>query len=399
MDATNPRAIWCDESGYTGNDLTNREQPVFAYAAHDLTASESEELVKQIRSSRSRPIQAEELKAAGKTGLRRRDDWREIAELVLDATRGRYSTIVMDKRLSLAAKTFEYIFEPVIANQSVLFYSNGLHRLIASAVHRTIADLDGPAENIAQQLKEFMKSFDPTDAPAIFSGSTALPEDAHVLREVLRFARGYRRLIDEESEHLRNSDHGIWVLDLTSTALRSILAQGLGHRHHQVQVTCDESKPLMAMNDFFSNWIGRDERVPMLGGNRKVSWRLNMAGPIAFGRSIDLPGLQVADLLAGITAEVYGPPEKNRLETLKPKLAPHLHENYIMPGNDQPLDPNDPVARANFQVLRTLAARAELGQDALKGMEKVYQSAFKRFRSPAGRIDNALRRVRTSSTR
>ncbi|MCP2138582.1 hypothetical protein J2S28_005706 [Rhizobium sp. SLBN-94] len=131
MDASNPRAIWCDESGYTGNDLTNREQPVFAYA-HDLTASESDELVEQIRSSRSRPIQADELKAAGKTGLRRRDDWREIAELVLDATHGRYSTIVMDKRMSLAAKTFEYIFEPVLANQSVLsipMACTGLSRL------------------------------------------------------------------------------------------------------------------------------------------------------------------------------------------------------------------------------------------------------------------------------
>ncbi|MCP2138584.1 hypothetical protein J2S28_005708 [Rhizobium sp. SLBN-94] len=142
-----------------------------------------------------------------------------------------------------------------------------------------------------------MKSFDPSDAPAIFSGSTALPEDALVLREVLRFARGYRRLIDEESEHLRNSDHGIWESDVN--ALHSILAQGLGHRHRQVQVTCDESKATHGDERLLSTWIGRDEKVPMLGGNRTVTWRLNMAGQISFGRSIDMPGLQVADLLAG----------------------------------------------------------------------------------------------------
>ncbi|PDS35102.1 hypothetical protein CO665_27520 [Rhizobium anhuiense] len=392
-----PQAIWCDESGYTGGDLINREQPVFAYAAHDLSADESAALVDRIRTSRSRPIQAAELKAAGKTGLRKRDDWQEIAELVLDVTRNRFLTIVMDKRLALAGKTFEYIFEPVLADQSVLFYSNGLHRLVASAVHRTIKDFDGPAEGIAVELKQFMKSFDPTDAPNIFAATPALPEDALVLKEVLRFARGYRKLIDRESEHLRDSETGQWVLDLTSTALHSILAQGLGHRHRRVAVTCDESKPLLAMNEFFSIWIDRDEKLPINGENRMVMWRLNMARPITFGRSIDLPGLQIADLLAGITAEIYGPPDKNRLASLKPKLAPHLHENYILPDNDHPLDPDDPLARANLNVLRTLAARAELGHDALKGMEKVYKAAFKRFKAPAGRIDNSVRRLRRNA--
>lgn len=101
-----PQLISCDESGYTGPNLTSTSQPIFSYAAVAVSPSEAAMLVESIRSSRRRAIQGTELKASS---LRGRDDWPDIARLVVDALAGRFAVIAFDKRLSLAGNTFEYI--------------------------------------------------------------------------------------------------------------------------------------------------------------------------------------------------------------------------------------------------------------------------------------------------
>lgn len=384
--------IWCDESGYTGGDLLNRDQPLFTYAAHDLTADEAKDLVARIRSSRKRPIQAEELKAAGKTGLRKRDDWPEIAAMTLEALDGRLLVVVTDKRLALAGKIFEYVIEPVVADNSMLFYRHGLHRMVAAALHRTFERFDGPAEELAVELRTFMRSFDVADAPHVFGVEPELPEDAVVLKQLLRFARGYRDWIIKESEFLRAPDGlGKWVLDLTSTALWSLLPGGFGHRHARIAVTCDESGPVMASGGLLDTWIDSTKVVPLEGGSRKASLRLNLAKPVEFGRSIELPALQIADIAAGMAAEIFGPSEKNQLGELTRSMVRHLHPDFILPSKQDPLDPGDPLAQANLWVLRVLAGRAELRQDPLKGMPEIYEAALKRFSRPAARLNRAKR--------
>lgn len=61
----------------------------------------------------------------------------------------------------------------------------------------TFATIDGPAEEIARQLERFMRSFDPAEAPALFTAATELPEDAKVLAELLRFSKGNAARIGE----------------------------------------------------------------------------------------------------------------------------------------------------------------------------------------------------------
>ncbi len=95
--------------GLPGITLLNPEQRFFGYASHDLSLDEAEQLVRRVRAGHR--IQMPELKAAKLLKTRR---GRGIISDVLEAMDGRYVATVYDKKLSLAGKLFEYIYEPVL---------------------------------------------------------------------------------------------------------------------------------------------------------------------------------------------------------------------------------------------------------------------------------------------
>ncbi len=50
-----------DESGFTGPDLLNEQQPYFVYASHDLSTQEASEFLKQLKADFG--LQSHEMKA------------------------------------------------------------------------------------------------------------------------------------------------------------------------------------------------------------------------------------------------------------------------------------------------------------------------------------------------
>ena len=66
--------------------------------------------------------------------------------------------------------------------------------------------------------------------------------------------------INKEIDSLRGSGAGKWILDLTDTALFTQLAEW-GQRFHQLDVFCDESKPLDHNKELFTVMINRKEKL------------------------------------------------------------------------------------------------------------------------------------------
>jgi hypothetical protein len=121
-----PRLISCDEAGFTGNKLLNPDQPFFSYASHDLSLDEARDLISRLRAKHS--VQMPGLKAAK---LLKSVRGRRLILEVLDTMSGRYIASVYDKRYSLAAKLFEYLYEPVLQSNNILFYRHKVHRFVA----------------------------------------------------------------------------------------------------------------------------------------------------------------------------------------------------------------------------------------------------------------------------
>jgi hypothetical protein len=361
-----PHPISCDEAGYTGPDLLNPDQPFFSYASHDLSLAEADAVIIAARAKYR--VQMRELKA-GK--LLKSATGRALIANVLDRIDGRYMASLCDKRLSLMGKLFEYIYEPVLQRNNLLFCKNDLHRFVANYLY--VLTLDQPVRQLAREFEAFMRSLDPIDAPLIF-GCPRGGEPNPLIGQIIRFARGYNVIIARETQLLRGTnDSGKWVLDLTATALSTQLMRW-GERHPLIEVVCDKSKPLLAMGDFYDVMINRPEPTEWVPfRNRKLrTW--NMSKPLDFASSEDHAGVQLADLIAGVAATMPNVAEQPDLQPLADRVLPHLQDTCILfapEAVDLSLD-EPPV---NWLVLEELAYRADIGADPLLGMEAVYAHA------------------------
>src|SRR4051812_36391066 len=93
--------IYCDESGYTGPDLLQDQQPHFSYAGVALSLEEARNLIARIR--RDHLIANPELKA---TELIRTETGLHAILDVLKAVEDRFVFVFFHKRLGLCGKVF-----------------------------------------------------------------------------------------------------------------------------------------------------------------------------------------------------------------------------------------------------------------------------------------------------
>ena len=105
------KTVFCDESGFTGNNLWQADQPFFVYAAVSIDPDEAADMVESIR--RNYRIQSTELHAIQ---LLKHDNGKRAIIEIVESLVQRSSVVFFHKRYSLAAKMFEYLIEPAISD-------------------------------------------------------------------------------------------------------------------------------------------------------------------------------------------------------------------------------------------------------------------------------------------
>lgn len=363
-----------DESGYTGPDLLNEDQPYFVYASHDLSEQEASEFLEKLKADFG--LQGRELKA---TRLKRRRDWELLSNRICEISDRKSRVVTFEKRAALAGKFFEYFFEPVLAENNLAFYRIDFHRYMMNAVLSLMRDSGAEYSVLSAQMQAFMRSFEPKDAPDIFSANGQHPIE---MERIQKFCVGYADRIAAETEHLRpgSDETGKWALDLTSTSLFSLLFQWWGHRHPRLRVLCDVSKPLSPMADYFNAWVGQDQSVPVTNGRTSAELRGNLVAPIEFGSSEEHPTIQLADLLAGMTADfcirkgdapsgIQQWVRRNRMWSHSIEFDPEL----VRKGN--------PTVRLGRELLKELALRADRGADPLDQIVPFIERTRGRFQA------------------
>lgn len=130
------RSVYIDESGYTGVDLLNQDQPFQGASAIYISELEAQELI----NAHFPNLKSNELKY--RNLARRSKNWESLLELQKDILDNYVSiSYVCDKRFLLILHFLDYAVEPFYFDRNVDIYKDGCNYSLASLLYYTADSL------------------------------------------------------------------------------------------------------------------------------------------------------------------------------------------------------------------------------------------------------------------
>jgi hypothetical protein len=141
--------VYIDESGYTGSDLLNREQPFQAASAIYISDDDASHLIKE----HFPRLGAKELKY--RTLSRRQNNWQRLYNLQKSMLEEfTCVTYICDKKYVLIMQFLDYIIEPFYYERGMDWYKDGMNYSLGSLLYYTGDSLLGDG-NFSEVLKLF----------------------------------------------------------------------------------------------------------------------------------------------------------------------------------------------------------------------------------------------------
>jgi len=357
-----PQKIYFDESGFTGNNLLHPRQNYFAYASVATDDDEAKSMVEKLIKKYN--IQGGELKGANLVKFAK---GRKAITEILDAFDGRIKISISDKKFALAGKFHEYIFEPCYSDINSLFYGIGFHRFIANVLYMEFTARGAGAEELFSEFESLMREGNSKNLEGIFS-SSAIAEHSEVIRMIREFSQIRHKDITDELESLADGETGKWVLDLTNTALYTLLANW-GTEYDVLTAVCDHSKPLQHNQEMFNSMVGNTEKIFSDMGGQSHPITFNLSGPIEFASSHESHGIQIADAIAAAAVYVFSGAQDDAADHWRHIIARQAHYGSVIPDQDElKLELHRP--QLNALVLEHLHKRAVDGISLTDGMHQ-----------------------------
>lgn len=352
--------IFFDESGFTGNNLLQSHQMHFAYGSVATDDAEAKEFVSGL--IKKYGIQNGELKGSQ---LVKFNKGRKAIDEIFGHFEGRIKISISDKKFALACKFFEYIFEPCISDINSVFYGIGFHKFIANMLYVEFLARGAGAEQIFEEFEDLMRSRKEEGLDTIFSASTH-PENSPILIQIREFAQSRAEDIRSELASLTDDGIGKWILDLTNTALFSLLANW-GLEFDQVTAICDNSKPLQHQQSMFDAMINRKDRHFSSAFGQEHPITFNLSGPLEFADSKITHGIQLADAVSAAAVYALSNVSNEHNEKWKSLIPEIGHYGSIFPEMDK-LNLRDRATQRNAVLLMELHSRAKNGQSLTQGI-------------------------------
>lgn len=356
--------IFCDESGFSGNNLFLDKDRHFVYASVAISNDEAVEIVKKIRAdSRTK---ADELKfeKLGKT-----PQGREAVRWFLKEHGKKIGIFHADKRYASAGKFFECVFEPVLRPLKPLYYDILLHRFVSTLLYHAWTSGEPVAIELLQDGQDLVRGKkQPHELSRLLREPFHLPDGDDPLTAIAAFSYAYRNGILRELKHVGTDlDLKRWAMDISNGALVETFHRW-GDGGEEIEVICDDSKPLAASAEMMRDietqpmpeeWKGHFPERPVL----------RMPKPVQF---VDSKGtfvaIQLADLIAGATRFVLTEPKAPEAQDFIPLIETRFLKNCIFPQWEF-IDGERRETMLNIQVLKELGRRARAGLDPNYAMD------------------------------
>lgn len=368
--------IFCDESGFTGTHLSDESQPYFVYASVAIPSGKADELVeKAIKDFR---IQSEELKGSR---LVKYAKGRTLLSLLLQECLRESQLILVEKKFALACKLFEYLFEPALSDKSSIFYALGFHKFVSTLLYAELQIRSASAESLFEHFERLMRAQGPEGIASFFEQPTSRHKTKSFAQEVLAFCHAQRPAIVKERKVVDSvGASGRWVLDVTDAALYSLLCYW-GERYEELDVFCDESKPLFAyieMDGVFSHMIGRKDKQYFEWDGTKSLLTFNLKRKISLVNSKKSRGIQIADAIAAcLSYAVQNRTDKTAREWITAFDTAHaIHPNSIVSDSEY-ADVSTSKGALNKLLFEELIRRCRAGENLLDGIEDFVRFPFR----------------------
>lgn len=282
-----------DESGYTGFDLLNAEQPFQGATAIAIGDDEGMHLIKEHFPN----LQASELKYSSLT--RRASNYPRILALQRDVLAGyKCVTYVCDKRFLLLLMFLDYAVEPFYFERGLNFYEDGQNYNLASLLYVTGPTLFGKASFVSLQaaFQRAVKEKSPNSLAVLVEA--ARNTDWQQLPEALGPLAQYAA----PECLLAIATPGV-TTDAAFVVLQSLISRMEEMAAGSYTVEHDRSKNLLAYHDLLQRYINHREEIEFRQSEiARLKFPLKLKA-VTQVDSKNSPAVQIADVLIGATIE------------------------------------------------------------------------------------------------
>lgn len=277
--------IYCDESGYTGGDLLDKDQPYFVYSAVNFTESELKDIKNYIYTNYN--IQNDEIK--GKLIVNNKKYGQPVIKYIFEKYADKIRVVFHEKKYVLAAKIVEYCLEPYLTS-NYFFYKSKLNDYIATRLYLSFISKDYTAEELFQNFLQLLRGKIEYNESMFINYS----ENNSLLDFLFKIINFNPSIVLKEIDSDNSGTVDKWILDLTITSIICLLTEW-GKNADLLNVVCDNSKVFLNNPLFdFAKQMGKIGRTEIL--DDYLGYNLNQ--DIEVKDSKGSIGLQIADLAA-----------------------------------------------------------------------------------------------------
>ncbi|TDY21968.1 uncharacterized protein DUF3800 [Paraburkholderia sp. BL6665CI2N2] len=293
--------LFFDESGNTGTNLSDSQQPIFALSSINISADEANGLLAELM----RPGQSE----VKFSKLRRTAEGRQAVIRLIDSdalTPRTAKFAIADKRYYLISHYVDKLTEPVHYDLGVDLYAKDAHVAYANVLYFAGSHIF-PNGHWDALLNAFLgairgpsdESYRALDRTAALAVSNAIPDSAEFSMPLMLAAPQAKKLL----KGFVNTATFDPALDLFAILVQAWMRESDGY----LDITHDQSKPMKLPEDFLRQLMRRDVSNRIIGFRGRQAELPLRVSTLEFGDSRAHSQLQLADIVAGAAVAAFSP--------------------------------------------------------------------------------------------
>lgn len=329
------KTIYFDESGFTGYNLLDPNQPVFSVASTSI----SEDLAEDILRSSFPRFRGDEFHFSQIWRSRNKSGFREFCSRLKEISEDCYCYFA-NKRFALFGKIIDHLVEPHITSAGYDFYDDGFCWKFANFANFGIREFGTPGL-MDELLSEYYAFSNNPSGDSLRRlqlkladwAENAEPTCKMFLEQISLGAQDFERFNDLETFRRTNG--------LQTSTMIAVIAQWRKRHAEDFRVVHDVSSSFLRDREAWDAITGLDvEARPVRGGDGSVvEWPLRVVSTEARD-SRDSRSIQFCDLLAGLTAKQFDPNLSQDNRTFIDELIDdgfgHIRGNGLLPGFEFP---------------------------------------------------------------